>query len=94
MDGRFSSRRCESASTAESYDPGFDPIVRVQMGRLRSKLRAYYNGPGLSDRVRIDVPLGGYVPAFTIVAAPMQGIAKPAPRPADDHRIAVLPSSR
>ena len=24
----------------ESYDPAFDPIVRVQMGRLRSKLRA------------------------------------------------------
>jgi len=78
---------------ADSYDPAFDPIVRVQMGRLRSKLRAYYNGPGLSDRVRIDVPLGGYVPAFTIVAAPTHAIAvpQPTPPPADDQRIAVLP---
>jgi hypothetical protein len=45
---------------AESYDPAFDPIVRVQMGRLRSKLRAYYGGHGVSDRVRIDVPLGSW----------------------------------
>ena len=53
---------------ADSYDPAIDPIVRVQMGRLRSKLRAYYDGPGASDRVRIDVPVGKYVPTFTAVA--------------------------
>jgi TolB-like protein/Tfp pilus assembly protein PilF len=78
---------------ADSYDPAYDPIVRVQMGRLRSKLRAYYNGPGLSDRVRIDVPVGSYVPAFTTVVARTRAMAEPesTPTPADDQRIAVLP---
>jgi len=75
----------------DSYDPAFDPIVRVQMGRLRSKLRAYYNGPGLSDRVRIDVPVGSYVPAFTTVVARTRAVAEPIAAPADDQRIAVLP---
>ncbi len=78
---------------ADSYDPAFDPIVRVQMGRLRSKLRAYYDGPGVSDRVRIDVPLGSYVPAFiTFVAGPHTLTEpEPTPPPADEQRIAVLP---
>ena len=78
---------------ADSYDPALDPIVRVQMGRLRSKLRAYYNGPGVSDRVRIDVPLGSYVPAFTTFVAGPPALTEPEPKtpPADDQRIAVLP---
>ena len=58
---------------ADSYDPAFDPIVRVQMGRLRSKLRAYYNGSGLPDLVRIDVPVGTYVPEFTHRRRPNAG---------------------
>jgi adenylate cyclase len=78
---------------AESYDPAFDPIVRVQMGRLRSKLRAYYAGVGAAEDLRIDVPLGSYVPAFTSIAtpthtAPSAVVAQP---PSDDQRIAVLP---
>jgi len=80
------------ARKAESYDPAFDPIVRVQMGRLRSKLRAYYAGAGAADDIRIDVPLGSYVPAFSSVAtrthiAPSPVVAQPS----DDQRIAVLP---
>src|SRR6266576_630124 len=31
---------------ASSYDPAIDPIVRVQMGRLRAKLRDYYADQG------------------------------------------------
>ena len=75
----------------DSYDPAFDPIVRVQMGRLRAKLRAYYAGPGLCDRVRIDIPVGSYVPVF---AAPAGVPSEPAQAPdtrSDDPRIAVLP---
>jgi serine/threonine protein kinase/TolB-like protein/cytochrome c-type biogenesis protein CcmH/NrfG len=76
---------------ADSYDPAFDPIVRVQMGRLRAKLRAYYNGPGRSDDVRIDVPVGSYVPAFTTAVARTHTASEPGPSSADDQRIAVLP---
>jgi len=79
---------------ADSYDPSIDPIVRVQMGRLRSKLRSYYSGQGAGDHVRIDVPVGGYVPTFAsrVVDGPLPVQHTPAaPPPADNLRIAVLP---
>lgn len=49
---------------ADSYDPAADPIVRVQMGRLRAKLRSYYARDGENDRVLIEVPTGTYIPSF------------------------------
>lgn len=45
-----------------SYDPRVDPIVRVEARRLRSKLKAYYEGDGRSDPVLIEFPSGGYAP--------------------------------
>ena len=48
----------------EDYDPRIDPIVRVEAGRLRSKLDEYYSGPGRDDPIRIRFPKGGYVPVF------------------------------
>ncbi len=47
-----------------AYDPKDDPVVRIEAGRLRKKLADYYAGPGANDPVVIDVPRGGYVPAF------------------------------
>src|ERR1700749_4215049 len=47
------------------FDPQLDPIVRVEATRLRRALERYYAGPGASDDVLIEVPLGGYVPAFS-----------------------------
>jgi serine/threonine-protein kinase len=75
---------------ADSYDPAFDPIVRVQMGRLRTKLRAYYGAQGAADRIRIDIPVGSYTPTFENAsgAAHVEGAA---PTVVDDLRIAVLP---
>lgn len=43
-----------------SYFPGDDPIVRVQAGRLRLRLAAYYADEGAADPLRISVPLGSY----------------------------------
>lgn len=54
----------------ESFDPGVDSIVRVEASRLRSKLSEYYAGEGHGDSVRIDIPKGHYVPAFSFVEAP------------------------
>jgi TolB-like protein len=43
-----------------SYHPGDDPIVRVQAGRLRLRLAAYYADEGAAAPLRITVPLGSY----------------------------------
>lgn len=43
-----------------SYYPADDPIVRVQAGRLRLRLAAYYDDEGGADPLRITVPLGSY----------------------------------
>ena len=47
-----------------AYNPREDPAVRIVAGRLRSKLAEYYQGSGQSDQVHIELPRGGYVPAF------------------------------
>ena len=48
----------------EDYDPRVDSIVRVEAGRLRSKVEEYYAGPGRADQVLIQLRRGGYTPAF------------------------------
>ena len=53
----------------QSFDPRLDPIVRVEAGRLRSKLREYYEGPGRSDPVRITYRKRSYVPFFNYQAS-------------------------
>ena len=42
----------------DSFDPTCDAIVRVEIGRLRNKLREYYATEGGDDPVIIDAPLG------------------------------------
>ncbi len=47
-----------------SFDPGNDPIVRVQARRLRAQLSRYYQEEGHSDELLIELPKGGYAPQF------------------------------
>jgi Tol biopolymer transport system component len=54
----------------EQFDPRIDSIVRVQGTKLRSKLREYYDGAGLADSIRIELPRGSYVPVFTVTPRP------------------------
>jgi hypothetical protein len=54
----------------QSFDAATDPIVRIEATRLRSALAAYYSGPGQHERVRIDLPKGGYVPSFVLIDVP------------------------
>ena len=49
----------------EDYNPRIDSTVRVQAGRLRTKLHEYYATEGKSDRVLIDLPKGQYTPVFS-----------------------------
>ncbi|WP_052514052.1 hypothetical protein [Bosea sp. LC85] len=49
----------------DSFDPGTDPIVRIEATRLRSALATYYETAGANVPVRIAIPPGSYVPSFT-----------------------------
>jgi TolB-like protein/Flp pilus assembly protein TadD len=46
------------------YDPDVDATVRVEAGRLRNRLREYYDTAGEQDPIFIDVPKGGYGAVF------------------------------
>jgi hypothetical protein len=46
------------------FDPHSDSSVRVQMGRLRTKLAEYYSGEGAADPILIDIPKGRYTLSF------------------------------
>lgn len=54
----------EALNRRDDFDPKSDPIVRVQMHRLRQKLREYYDAEGQEDAVRIELPKGHYVLKF------------------------------
>lgn len=52
------------------YDPKVDTIVRSQAWRLRAKLKKYYATEGIEDPIVIDLPLGHYVPVFSVRRGP------------------------
>ena len=77
------------------YSPGEDSVVRRQAYSLRQKLQEYYAGEGSSDPVRIELPVGRYVPTFkfmdkepNLTAAPVFPEQTAAPVPAS---VPVLP---
>ena len=57
------------------YDPRLDSIVRVEAGRLRTRLEEYYHAEGAPSPVRISLPRGGYVAQFES----RTGASEPAP---------------
>ncbi len=46
------------------YDTNADPIVRVTAGEIRKRIAQYYQEPEHRHEIRIDLPLGSYVPHF------------------------------
>jgi serine/threonine-protein kinase len=48
----------------EDFDPRLNPIVRIEAGRLRSRLKQYYAGEGRRDEIQIYLPRGTYTPVF------------------------------
>src|SRR5216684_309680 len=48
----------------ESFDPSEDAIARVEVHRLRKKLREYYETEGADHPLRILIPTGRYAPVF------------------------------
>jgi serine/threonine-protein kinase len=47
-----------------TFDPRIDPIVRVRARRLRAMLERYYRDEGGAQELIIELPKGGYAPAF------------------------------
>jgi Tol biopolymer transport system component len=61
------------------HDPLQDSIVRTEAGRLRGRLAEYYVGEGKDDAIVIELPKGGYIPAFRL-RDPVSRSAQPKPK--------------
>lgn len=55
----------------ESFDPRIDPIVRVQAGKLRARLKEYYEADGRDDTISVVYHKGSYVPEFEARKPPL-----------------------
>ena len=71
------------------YDPGAEPAVRIEAGRLRSRLADYYKELGERDPIHIHLPKGTYVPVFSRngVAPPVEEMASEAEMAPDAARL-------
>ncbi|MGA3079446.1 MAG: serine/threonine-protein kinase, partial [Bryobacteraceae bacterium] len=47
-----------------SFDPRIHSMVRVEVGRLRTRLERYYAAEGARDELHFSIPVGGYRVAF------------------------------
>lgn len=54
----------EAFGRPHGFDPKTDTIVRVQIHRLKLKLREYYESEGRGDPVLVEIPKGNYLPRF------------------------------
>jgi tetratricopeptide (TPR) repeat protein len=59
-----------------TFDPSVDSIVRVEIGRLRNKLREYYATDGRDDAIVFELPKGRYSPSIRLGEA---ALARPQP---------------
>ena len=72
------------------FDAKSDPLVRVEALRLRQRLTEYYTGEGSNDRVRLDLPRGGYVLKASFWNAEPQRIEIEAPTSSARSGVAAL----
>ncbi len=80
------------------FDPSVDAIVRVQVGRLRTMLREYYNAHGQFETILFELPKGSYAidislrDASNTPAQPPTPITHATPNSIEhDASLAVLP---
>jgi hypothetical protein len=59
----------EAFGRKQDFDPKTDPIVRVQIHRLRQKLKEYYDAEGSHDPILVEIPKGHYLPSFENITA-------------------------
>lgn len=70
----------------KDFDSLTDPVVRVEAGKLRSKLNRYYADNQMEgvDLIRIEIPKGSYVPIFKRIAPHEEKYSAPEPEPGPD----------
>jgi hypothetical protein len=61
------------------YDTNLDPVVRTSAGEIRKRIAQYYHEQGRENEIRIDLPLGSYVPEIRMPAAVSGALPAPAP---------------
>ena len=69
------------------HDPVQDSIVRTEAGRLRGRLAEYYVGQGKDDAIVIELPKGGYTPAFRVREPAPPSSAPPPPAKTSGHPV-------
>ena len=60
----------EAFGRKQDFDPKTDTIVRVQIHRLRQKLKEYYDAEGSHDPILVEIPKGHYLPSFESITVP------------------------
>lgn len=66
------------------YDTNIDPVVRISAAEIRKRIAQYYHDSSHSNELRIDLPLGSYVPEFRQAFArslPVEIVPQPTPVP-------------
>jgi hypothetical protein len=69
----------EAFGKPDSYDPRHDSIVRLQVGRLRQKLTAYYQTEAAEDDVLISLPKGAFKLNFEVQQNGTPAASEPRP---------------
>jgi len=103
LDGRASDLKertlgIEVFGRSPDYDTNVDPVVRISAAEIRKRIAQYYHEPGHEEEIRIELPLGSYVPEFRQPpdrvdrqAAPV--VAPPPPVQAVPLEVAPIPVS-
>jgi hypothetical protein len=73
-----------------TYDPRKDCAARMQSGKLRQKIREYYQTEGAADPIRIDLPKGRFKLTFELREAVRATADTVAPRSKQDWLVAAL----
>ena len=61
------------------YDTNHDPIVRITAGEVRKRIAQYYHEAGHETEIRIEIPIGSYVPEFFSPSTPSSVLPPAAP---------------
>ncbi len=83
----------EAFGRPQDFDPKTDTIVRVQIHRLRQKLREYYDADGQHDRIVVEIPKGHYLPRFEVRSDSSAAADHRVPREVQEPRSVPVPEA-